>query len=133
MNKKFFISTLLVFVATMACGFLVHGVLLYDYYAALPNLFRPEADAQQYFPIMLLAHVIMSASLVWIYRQGKSAKPFLTQGLRFGFGMGMFGAVSIYMIFYAVQPMPADLAVKQALFDTLSLMGSGVVLAWSER
>ena len=62
MNKKFFIAWLVVFVVWMLGSFVVHGLLLQADYAKLPNLFRSEADSQQYFPLMLLAHVIMSAS-----------------------------------------------------------------------
>ena len=48
----------------MLGSFVVHGSLLQAEYAKLPNLFRPEAESQKYFPLMILAHVIMSGALV---------------------------------------------------------------------
>ena len=38
MNKKFLISWVVIFVVWMAGSFVVHGVLLGDGYAQLPNL-----------------------------------------------------------------------------------------------
>ncbi len=68
----------------MAGSFVVHGLLLGADYAKLPNLFRPPAEAHQYMPLMILAHVIMAGALTWIYSRGAEAKPWLGQGLRFG-------------------------------------------------
>ena len=64
MNKKFFIAWGVLFVAWFCGSFVVHGVLLHDDYMRLPNLFRPEADAQRYFPLMILAHVILSGARI---------------------------------------------------------------------
>lgn len=80
MNKKFFIAWSVIFVAWMAGSFVVHGVLLHDDYARLPSLFRPEAEAQQYFPLMVLAHIIMAGAFAWIYSRGAEATPWLPQG-----------------------------------------------------
>jgi hypothetical protein len=49
-------------------------VLLHSDYMQVPNLFRTEADAHEYFPLMILAHVILSGALVWIYARGAEAK-----------------------------------------------------------
>ena len=62
MGKRFLITWLSIFVLWMIGSFIVHGSLLYADYASLPNLFRPEADAQHYFPLMILAHVILSGA-----------------------------------------------------------------------
>ena len=50
MNRRFFISWVVVFVAWMIGSFVIHGVLLREDYAKLPGLFRPEAESQRYFP-----------------------------------------------------------------------------------
>lgn len=77
MNKRFFIAWAVVFVAWMIGDFVVHGTLLYADHAKLPNLFRPETESQQYFLLMILAHVIMAGAFVWIYSRGAEAKPWL--------------------------------------------------------
>ncbi len=133
MNKRFFIAWLVVFVVWMMGDFVVHGLLLSADYAKLPNLFRPEAESQQYLPWMLIAHVIMAGAFVWIYARGAEAKPWLTQGVRFGLATALLTAVPTYMIYYVVQPMPVALVVKQIIFATVLLLILGAVAAFMFR
>ena len=133
MNKKFAIAWVCIFVVWMVGDFVVHGVLLHDDYARLPNLFRPESDAQQYFPLMILAHVIMAGAFAWIYARGVEAKPWLGQGIRFGVVMALLMAVPSYTIYYVVQPMPGASVVKQMLFESVLLLVLGAVAAFLYR
>ena len=133
MNKKFFIGWAVVFVAWMCGSFIVHGVLLGEYYSQLPHLFRPEAEAQQYFPLMLLAHVIMAGAFVWIYARGVEAKPWVAQGIHFGLAIVMLSIIPTYMIYYVVQPMPGMHVVMQVVYDGLLVMVLGVITAWLYR
>ena len=75
MSKKFIIAWIVIFVAWFLGSFVVHGVVLRSDYMQLTNLFRPEGDQQKYFPLMILAHVILSGALVWIYARGAEPKP----------------------------------------------------------
>ena len=59
MNTKFFIAWVVIFIVWFAGSFVVHGLLLHDDYMRSASLFRPEAEAQSYFPLMILAHVIL--------------------------------------------------------------------------
>ncbi|MGB8339564.1 MAG: hypothetical protein WCD07_12935 [Burkholderiales bacterium] len=133
MNKKFFISTLILFVVWMVGGIVVHGVLLGADYAGLTSLYRPEADQQKYFPFMLIAHLIVAGAFVWIYTRGVEAKPWLNQGLRFGFAVALLTIVPTYMIYYAVQPLPGMMVVKQIIFDGIWTLLLGVLVAFLYR
>ncbi len=134
MSKKFLISWVVVFVAWMLGSFVVHGVLLHDDYKALAGtLFRPETEAQKYFPLMIFAHVILAAALVWIYARGAEAKPWLPQGLRFGVAVAMLTVVPTYIIYYVVQPMPASLVCKQIVFDGALMFLLGLLVAFLHR
>ncbi len=113
----------------MLGSFVVHGVLLHGDYMQLTNLFRPEADAQQLFPWMILAHVILAGAFVWIYAQGAQSKPWLPQGIRFGIAVALLTIVPTYMIYYVVQPMPGMVVVKQMLFDGILLIILGLIVA----
>ena len=126
MNKKFFIAWAVIFVVWMVGSYVVHGVLLYAEYSQLPNLFRPEAEAQEKFPLMILAHIILAGAFVWIYARGVEAKPWLAQGLRFGVAIALLGIVPTYIIYYVVQPIPGSMAVKQVIFDGILLLVLGV-------
>ena len=133
MDRKFFIAWLVTFIAWMFGSFVVHGALLQADYAKLPQLFRAEADAQQYFPFMLLAHVLMSGALARIYGRGVEAKPWLGQGLRFGATVALLTVVPTYLIYYAVQPMPGAHVVKQIVFDGALVVLLGTLLAFLYR
>ncbi len=133
MERRFFIAWVVVFVAWMVGSFVVHGTLLHDDYAQLPNLFRPEAESQRLFFYMLLAHVIMAGAFVWIYARGVENRPWLGQGLRFGLAVALLAVVPIYMIYYVVQPMPGVTAVKQIVFDAIVVLLLGALVAYLYR
>lgn len=133
MDKKFFIAWVVIFVAWMAGSFVVHGMLLHDDYARLSGLFRPEAEAQQYFPLMILAHIILAGAFVWIYSRGVEATPWLPQGIRFGVAVALLTVIPTYMIYYVVQPMPGSVVAKQIVFDGILMLILGVITAFIYR
>jgi len=129
MNKKFLISWAVVFVIWMAGSFAVHGAWLNEQYAMLPNLYRSESDTQQLFYLMLLAHVVMAGAFVWIYQRGAEDKPWIAQGLRFGAAVVLLAVAPSYIIYYVVQPLPADLVIGQILGDGILVLILGVIAA----
>ncbi len=133
MGKKFWISVVAMFVLSMTIGFAVHGMLLGPTYAKMGSLFRPEADAHNYFWAMLLAHVLISMGFTWIYLRGREPKPFFGQGVRYGIAVALLAVIPMYLIYYAVQPMPGALVAQQIVFDTIGYIVMGVVLAWINR
>jgi hypothetical protein len=133
MNKKFIIAWIVLFMAWFLGSFLVHGVLLRSDYMQLTHLFRAEGDQQKYFPLMILAHVILSGALVWIYARGAEAKPWMAQGIRFGIAIALLTVVPSYMIYFVVQPMPGMVVVKQILYDGVLTVILGTIVAWLYR
>jgi len=133
MNKTFFIAWVVIFVAWMAGSFVVHGTLLHDDYMKLSGLFRSEADAQPYFPLMILAHIILAGAFVWIYSRGVEAAPRLPQGIRFGVAVALLTVIPTYMIYYVVQPMPGAVVAKQIVFDGILMLILGVITAFIYR
>ena len=133
MNKKFIVAWIVLFVAWFVGSFVVHGMLLRTDYMQLTNLFRPEGDEQKYFPLMVLAHVILSGAFVWIYARGVEARPWLAQGVRFGIAVALLTIVPTYMIYFVVQPMPGEVVIKQIIFDGALLVILGTVVAWLYR
>jgi hypothetical protein len=132
MNKKFIVAWIVVFVAWFFGSFVVHGVLLRPDYLQLTGLFRSDADQQSLFPLMLLAHVILSGAFVWVYVRGVEAKPWLAQGLRFGLAIALL-IVPLYLIYFVVQPVPFSVAAKQIVFDGLLTVILGAIVAWLYR
>ncbi len=133
-DKKFWITMAALFVASMVLGFIVHGLILAADYDALTGVMRPEAEQQARFGFMLGAHVSMAFGLAWLYRAGHAAdKPWLGQGVRFGIAYALAAAVPIYMIYHTVAQFPLELAMKQSLLETGSLIALGVTAAFVNR
>ena len=133
MDARFFIAWVVIFALWMLGGFLVHGAWLSSEYAKLGNLFRSPDSQQRVFPFLVIAHVFSAAAFVWIYRQGIAAKPFLGQGVRYGIAVAFLTAVPTYLIYYAVQPMPRGLVLRQIVGDSIVVLVLGVVVAWLHR
>ncbi|HEV2022044.1 MAG TPA: DUF1761 family protein [Terriglobales bacterium] len=127
--KKFFLAFVVVSVAGFALSFVIHGLLLHEDYSKLPNLLRTEQDAQGYFHFMIVANVLYSLALVWIYAQGVSDKPWFGQGVRFGLAVWLLTAVPTYLIYYAVQPWPVEVIYKSIGFDLVRITVIGVLVA----
>ena len=131
MGGRFWISVVVTAVLCLLSGFVVHGLLLRADYLQLPNLLRAETDAQGYFGWMILADVLMGFGLTWIYRQGReTGKPPVGQGLRFGAAIAVLMTVPMYLIYYAVQPWPGGVVVKQITYDVIAILVIGVVVAF---
>jgi len=129
----FVISAVALSILSLLIGFIVHALLLGADYAQLTALFRSEADAQKYFGYMILAHVFMGAGMTWIYRQGREARPWLAQGIRFGLAVSVLMVIPTYLIYFAVQPMPAGLVAKQIVYDVIGTVVMGIVAAWINK
>ena len=134
MDKRFWIAAVVIFVVSLVLGWVVHGVLLEVEYAKLPNLFRPMADQQGYFPLMLLANALFALAFTWIYRKGlEPGKPFFSQGFRYGVAIAVLMTIPTYLIYYAVQPMPGNLVAKQIVYDVIAVVIMGIVVAWTSQ
>ena len=135
MDRKFFVGWLILFVCWFAGSFVIHGLLLNaDYTALQGKLFRTPEDSQGHFPLMILAHALMSGAFVWIYARGREAgKQWLGQGVRFGIAVALLTIVPTYIIYYVVQPTPEMLVVKQIVFDGVLVVLLGIVAAWWYR
>ena len=94
----FAISAAVLAVLSLLLGAVVHAWLLGPDYAKLTTLFRPEQDAHGYFAYMILAHIAIGIGFTWIYRQGREAKPFLGQGVRFGLAVAVLMVIRMYLI-----------------------------------
>lgn len=121
-------------VVAFVFGFVVHGLLLGNDYKAMQHLYRTPQESQNYFHFMLLAHVLFGFAFTWIYRQGVAAgKAALGQGIRFGIAIALLMTIPTYIIYYAVQPLPGAMVVKQIVFDTIAVVLLGVIVALLNR
>jgi hypothetical protein len=122
-----------VFVVWFFGSYLVHGVLLSHDYGLMPALFRSMEDQQKHFLALLLAQVIFAGAFVWIYARGVESRPWLQQGVRFGLAITLLAIVPTYLIYFAVQPIPGAVVLKQIIFDGILTIIVAILAAWMYR
>jgi hypothetical protein len=134
MNTRFWITGVALFVVTMALGFLIHETLLHADYAQLPGIMRTQADAMAHFPYLLLAHVAFAFGVAWIYQQGvRPGVSWLVQGIRFGVALSFITCIYMYLIYYAVEPLPEALVAKQIIYEVIGNLIVGIVAAFINK
>lgn len=134
MDRKFWISAVVMFVMVSVLSFIVHNVLLEADYAKLAaGVMRPPAEAQAKLIYILIAHVSLALAFTWIYLQGREDKPWLAQGIRYGVAIVLLMLLPFYLIYHAVTPIPLDVAIKQIVYEGVEFVLMGIVLAWLNR
>ncbi|MCI0612491.1 hypothetical protein L0244_05835 [bacterium] len=126
---KMVISVIVIFVLSMGFGFLIHEILLKADYDQVRQLFRTEEDGKAHFIFLVLGQLLFSIGFVWIYNKGKEAKPFLEQGIRYGIAIAVLAGIPMFLIYYAIQPLPGMLVVKQIIFESIGVIIRGIVVA----
>lgn len=144
MRKRFWVCGIVVSIAAMLLDFLVHGLLLQGDYNALiaQGVMRSPEDAKHFMPYMAVAHLLIGYGLTWLYMHfngmqfnGARADRMATDsslgsGLRFGAAVAVMSTIPGYLIYYAVQPLPAMLVHKQMIFSSIAMLLLGLLLAW---
>lgn len=134
MNARFVVSVVVLAIVSMLLGFLVHGVALAGEYAKLvPHMFRAPDDAEHYMGYMVVQNILFAIGFTWIYRHGRENKPWFGQGLRFGLAVAVMSTIPTFIIYYAVQPTPSDLAAQQAVYGSIAMVVMGLVVAAVNR
>jgi hypothetical protein len=130
MDKRFWISGIVVAAVALALNYIVHGWLLQSDYMQHPDMFRSAGDASQhYLGWLVVAHLLIGFAFTWIYRHGVSTASTFGQGLRYGVAMSALVSVPMYLTYYAVQPMPGMLVVKQVVCGVIVMLILGVLVA----
>lgn len=134
MNRQFLISGVVISVLALFFGGVIHGVLLSNDYGQLPHLMRTLEEAGGYFQYNIVAHVFFGFAFTWVYRQGVNRSlPPAGQGVRFGIAVTCLATVPMFLIYYAVQPFPGMLVVKQIGFETVNNLILGIAVAFLNR
>lgn len=133
MNRRFWISAVVMFVMVSVLSFIVHGVLLQADYTKLGAAMRTPAEAQARIIYLFIAHISMALAFTWIYVKGRENKPWLAQGIRYGVAVVFLMLFPFYLIYHVVTPVPLELAIKQIVYEGIEFVLMGIVLAWINR
>jgi hypothetical protein len=133
MDKKFALATAAAFVTVFVLSYIFHGLVLGSEYGTLLNVYRGPQLPPGMMALMVFAQLIRAAAMTAIYRWGVEAKPVLGQGIRFGLLAAGLSVIPLYLIGYVVTNIPADLALKQIVLETIIMVAMGIVIAWVHR
>lgn len=131
MDKRFWICGLVVSIAALLLGCVVHAVLLAPDYTALGAQFREAGASRGLAYWIVAAHALLGFAMTWIYAQGFSdRRPFAIQGLRFGLAMALFATIPAHLVQYTLQPLPGALVLKQIAYGMIAMLLLGLLVAW---
>lgn len=126
MNKKFWTAIVAVFVTISVVEAIVNMALLTSAYQATASLWRPMGEMKIW--IFYLVYAFIAFFLTLIFSKGYEGKG-ITEGVRFGFYVGMLMAVPMAYGTYASMPIPYSLALQWFLYGLIKYMIAGIVLA----
>jgi hypothetical protein len=132
-DKKYVINSLITAVGLFALCALVHGLIMKNDYAGMQGQFRTDDDAKNFMGYMITGYLIIAFALNWLYRQGKTAKPYLGQGARFGLAIAAVYNIGHSLIAYTVMPWPWEVVLKEMILATIATVIIGILVAWLNK
>ena len=134
MNTKRFIWTVVaVFFVAQVFAIVIHGFILgADYRPFLGTLLRPMATSGSAAWMVLflpLSHLAMAIAFVALYARWVRPGPEIPQGLNFGVLAWLFGPAPMYLLWFAEQPWPFSLTIKQLVLDLFTMLVLGTLAA----
>lgn len=138
MSTKRFIGIVgLVFFVSQVFAIVIHGFILgADYRPFYGTLLRPmdAADAPTWMVAFLpLSHLAMAIAFVALFTRWVRPGPEIPQGLRFGVLAWLFGPVPMYLLWFAEQPWPLSLTIKQVVLDLFTMLVLGTLTSMAYK
>ena len=124
--KRFVIASIAVFVIIQAIDWLVHGVLLANWYQEIKGLWR--IDMMDYMWLMMLGSLFFSFMFVFIFTKGYEARG-VAEGARYGLLIGLLMNVTGMFGAYAMYPIPLGLAMIWLAYGIIELVIAGMITA----
>lgn len=140
-TKRFIWTVVAVFFVAQVFAIVIHGFILgADYRPFYGTLLRPMDNtgggAVWMVAFLPLAHLAMAFAFVALYsrwvRPGRGGDE-IPQGLRFGVLAWLFGPVPMYLLWFAEQPWPLTLTIKQLVLELFMMLVLGTLTAMLYR
>jgi hypothetical protein len=135
LTKRFALTVFVVFIISQVFALVIHALILGpDYRPFYGTLLRPMQGPSVAGLLLPLAHLVMAIAFVALFsrwvRPGDDA---IAQGLRFGVLAWLFGPVPMYLLWFAEQPWPFSLTVKQLGLELFTMLVLGTFTAMLYR
>jgi hypothetical protein len=123
-HKRGVLAFIAAFVFIFLFGFIWHGHLMKGAYLETAAHWRPEADFQSYFWVLILGHAVIAFAFTGLY-VSKVGRNSAGTGFGYGIVLGILGW-GIDLIRFAVEPLTAKILWMWLAGDVISfaLMGA---------
>jgi hypothetical protein len=129
-------TTFAAFLVAQILAIGIHGfVLAADYAPFYGNLLRDSARTGPGWQALLLpvSHLCLISGLVWIYGRLSLEGSQMARGLKLGVIAWLVSQAPLYLLWYAEQPWPDSLVVKQLGLELIASIAVGLTIAFVSR
>lgn len=130
-NGRIALAGLAVFILRQVAAVIVHGFLLANDYAPFEGtLLRANADGMPDWQFILLpvCHLSFTIGLVWLFCVARAGgDDWIGRALKLGVISYAIGPAPLFLLWYAQQPWPGALAVKQLGYELVIALALAVV------
>jgi len=124
--KRFFIAFIAAFVFVFLFGFIWYGNLMQSAHMEIPSHWRPDADVNAHFPVLILGHAVMAFFVTCIYARFVSAGG-AGAGARLGIKLGLI-FIGFSLIRFAVEPLTMKILWFWIVGDLLEFGIAGAII-----
>jgi hypothetical protein len=130
-TKRLILATVLVFLLAQALGILIHGFILAgDYGPFYGTLLRPMEGSPGWQALLIpVSHLMVAAGIVWIGARLDRDGNRTARGLRLGLVAWLIGPGAMFLLWYAEQPWPGALVMKQLPLELAAMLLLGRLAA----
>jgi hypothetical protein len=128
-------TTLAAFLVAQIFAIVIHGfILAADYAPYYGTLLRDQQGDPVWQALLLpVSHLCLISGLVWIYGRLSIDGSLSVRGLKLGLIAWLVGQAPLYLLWYAEQPWPDSLVVKQLGLELLASLAIGLTIAFVSR
>jgi hypothetical protein len=128
-------TTLAAFLVAQILAIAIHGFILAGDYAPFYGTLLRDQTGDPVWQALLLpvSHLCLISGLVWIYSRLLLAGSYAVRGLKLGVMAWLVGQAPLYLLWYAEQPWPDSLVVKQLGLGLLASLAIGLTIAFVSR
>ena len=128
-NKEMALTIGAAFLVSQILAIAVHGFLLAaDYAPYYGNLLRPMDQVSWQALLLPVSHLSFVSALVWVFARLNLEGSSTVRGVKLGVLGWMMGQVPLWLLWYAEQPWPDNLVVKQLGYELASSIVIGLTI-----
>ena len=125
-------TTVAAFLVAQVAAVVIHGVILSaDYEPFEGTLLRASGGGTPPWQRLFLpvVHLAVIVPLVWVYGRLRLEGSTLGRGVKLGLLGWTIGQLPVWLLWYAQQPWPGDLVVKQLGLELVASLAIGLTIA----